>query len=63
MVAPPISRLATFRLSAAAKSAGTFSTKSAGTVAISKPSKSLTWLVAMMIAMPIVKPLITGSGT
>ena len=40
-----------------------FGMNSAGRLAMSRPRKSFNWLAAMMIAMPTVKPLITGSGT
>ena len=37
-------------------------TKSAGTDVMDSPRKSLTWLQAIMTAMPAVKPVTTGFG-
>ena len=49
--------------SRAAQSAGRVSTRSADAFIPVSPNRSLNWLTAMMIAMPTVKPSITGSGT
>ena len=43
-------------------SAGTVATKSAGSFAIDRPNRSLSWLTAIISAIPIVKPSITASG-
>lgn len=50
-------------VSRAAHSTGSLSMKSAGRWSMDRPRKSLIWLVAMTMAMPMVKPLTTGSGT
>ena len=47
----------------AAHNAAILGRKSAGRSDTWMPAKSLSWLAAMMIAMPMVKPLTTASGT
>lgn len=63
MVPMPISAEGREKLARAAHNASILAMNSAGTVVICRPSKSFNWLAAMMTAMPMVKPLITGSGT
>ena len=61
-VASAVTTDGTLSVSRAAQRTGIFSRKSAGTLPVSSPRKSPSWLVAMMMAMPMVKPLITASG-
>ena len=49
-------------LARACQSAATFSTKVSGMRATSRPRTSLTWRVAITVAMPAVKPVVTGYG-
>ena len=52
------------KVGSAAQSAGIFSISGPGSAPGSvRPRSSLTWLAAMMMAMPEVKPTVTGCGT
>src|SRR4051812_37132220 len=59
----PTATVAASREVRAWKYAAHFGRKSAGTFEICKPRKSLTWLDAIMTAIPAVKPVTTGWGT
>ncbi len=50
------------RLARAAHSASILGMNSAESGPVCKPARSLSWLVAMTTAMPIVKPSMTDSG-
>ena len=63
IVASPTARDGSETVPRAAQSAGTRSRNPAGSCARRIPRRSLIWLVAMIAAMPRVKPLITASGT
>ena len=63
IVASPIPKATTLVVSRAAQRVSSLATNSAGTCAVFSPNRSFNWLVAMMIPMPMVNPLITGSGT
>lgn len=45
-----------------AASTRSFGRNSAGTFATSRPSASFSWLVTMITAMPLVKPVTSGCG-
>ena len=47
-------------LPSAPAKASSFGTKAAGSWASVRPSRSLIWLAKMIVAMPAVKPTVTG---
>ena len=49
-------------VSRALQSAGSFSSSGPGSRSGASPSSSLSWLTKMMIAIPAVKPTVTGNG-
>jgi hypothetical protein len=63
MVSAPIPKLCQLTVSRAAQSAGIFSMKSAGSCVTLSPKKFEIWPKPMITPMPMVNPLITGSGT
>ena len=63
MVPRPIRAEAAENVGRAAHSTSILLRNSAGTSATLSPKRSFSWLVAMITAMPIVKPFMTGSGT
>ena len=62
-VPTPIETALQLTLARAAHSAAILGRKSAGRPVAAMPAKSFSWLVAMTMAMPMVKPFTTASGT
>ena len=63
MLATAIASAAGLKKARASQRATSLGTNSAGISASEMPRRSPSWLAAITMAMPMVKPLITASGT